>query len=133
MTGFQKILCAAAMFVTVSLQAQTSKPVVKKTPVTDTAVQLICGCLTARKDSINNQQQLFTALRECLQQQAGTRMDIILKENGFVQTDDRKTRAAAIREAGRKIGARVAAECETSKQLLKLYGTEAPKKELHQP
>ncbi|MFN8251661.1 MAG: hypothetical protein U0V75_07230 [Ferruginibacter sp.] len=129
----KKVLFAAAVLVGFSTQAQTTKAIIKRTPVTDSVVKFICGCLTQRKDSINSQQQLFASLSECLQEGAGARMDTVLSENGFIQSDDRKTRAAALREAGRRIGARVAAECETSKELLKLYGTEAPKKELHQP
>ena len=46
-------------------------------------------------------------------------MDLLLSEDGFVQTDDRKTRADAMREVGRKIGIKVVASCDDVKATVK--------------
>jgi hypothetical protein len=111
--------------------AQIVKPVVKPAPVTDSVAKQMCTCISFYKDSITTRQQLFTVLQNCLQQHALPVMDALLAEDGFVQTDDRKTRAAAMRAIGQKMGAKVLAECPGIKQLIDAMNNEAPKKELH--
>ncbi len=120
-------LCAISF----RLTAQTTKPVAKPQPVTDSVAKQMCGCISLYKDSITTRQQLFAVLQNCLQQYSLPVMDKLLAEDGFVQTDDRKTRAAAIRAVGQKIGVKVQAECAGVKQLIDAMNNEAPKKELH--
>lgn len=111
--------------------SQLTKATVKPEPVTDSVAAAICSCIAAYKDSITTRQQLFTVLQSCLQKYSMPRMDMLLAENGFVQSDDRKTRAAAIRAVGQKLGQKVSAECADVKALIKTFADEAPKKELH--
>lgn len=109
-------------------KAQT---VTKQQPVTDSVAKAMCGCITAYKDSITTRQQLFAVLQTCLQKHAAAQMDLLLNEDGFVQTDDRKTRADAMREVGRKIGIKVVASCDDVKALVKKFNEDSPQKELH--
>lgn len=115
-----------------SSKAQMTKAA-KPQPVTDSVARLMCSCISAYKDSIGTRQQLFSVLQNCLQEYSIPNMDALLAEDGFVQTDDRKTRAAAIRAVGQKLGARVLSGCEGVKALIKTFNDESPKKELHQP
>jgi hypothetical protein len=119
---FLLILTAAAKAQTINAKPQ---------PVTDSAAKAMCGCLQFYKDSINTKEGLFTVLQTCVQKNTAERIDALLAENDFVQTDDRKTRADAIRAVGKKIGQRVFAECPGIKELLVKYTSDTPKKELH--
>lgn len=110
--------------------AQVTKAV-KPKPVTDSVAAVMCSCIAAYKDSIGTRQQLFTVLQNCLSTYSVPRMDALLAEDGYVQTDDRKTRAAAVRAVGQKLGQKVSAECADVKALIKTFTDEAPKKELH--
>lgn len=116
------------LMLTVVANAQTT---IKQQPVTDSVAKAMCGCITAYKDSITTRQQLFAVLQSCLQKNAAAKMDLLLNEDGFVQTDDRKTRADAMREVGRKIGIKVVASCDDVKALVKKFNEDTPPKELH--
>ncbi len=133
MQAVRQILLIAVFITTVfSSNAQMTKAS-KQQPVTDSVARLMCGCIGQYKDSIGTRQQLFNVLQSCLQQYSVPSMDALLAEDGFVQTDDRKTRAAAIRAIGQKLGARVLAGCDGVKALINTFNDEAPKKEMHQP
>jgi hypothetical protein len=114
-----------------AVHAQTATPKPKPQPVTDSAAADMCGCIQYYKDSINTRQQLFTVLQDCVQLHTVARIDALLAEDGFVQTDDRKTRADAIRAIGKKLGQRVFADCAGIKELMIKFTNDAPKKELH--
>lgn len=114
-----------------TLPAQTVKTGLKPKPVTDSVAAAMCNCINTYKDSIGAKQQLFTVLQNCLQKYSVPKMDALLAEDGYMQTDDRKTRAAAVRGVGQKLGQKVAAECAEVNALIKIFADEGPKKQLH--
>lgn len=126
----QLLLFLFLSVVNYSVSAQLTKAV-KPKPVTDSVARAMCSCIAAYKDSISTRQQLFTVLQNCLSTHSVPRMDALLAEDGYVQTDDRRTRAAAVRTVGQKLGQKVSAECADVKALIKIFTDEAPKKELH--
>jgi hypothetical protein len=110
--------------------AQVTKAV-KQQPVADSVAAAMCSCISIQKDSVINRQQLFAILQQCLQKYSVPRMDALLAEDGYVQSDDRKSRAAAIRAVGQKLGQKVSAECVVVKTLVKTFAEDAPPKALH--
>ncbi len=111
--------------------SQTNKAIEKLQPVTDSVTAAMCNCISVNKDSIATQQQLFTQLQNCLQKYSVPKIEALLKEDGFVQEDDRKTRALATRAIGQKLGKLVVTKCAVVKELMTVFANETPKPELH--
>ncbi|MGC4102241.1 hypothetical protein [Ferruginibacter sp.] len=105
-------------------------PAVRK-PVTDSVTVKTCDCLMADQQSITSMELLFNKMDSCLKRVSGPRIDALLKEDGFVQQDDRKSRATAIRAVGQKIGQRVFAECTGFKTILNDLKSKSEKPQLH--
>ena len=100
-------------------------------PVTDSVAVVMCTCIMSNKDSLTALILFYAVIDSCIKQNSAPRMDKLLKEDGFVQTDDRKARAAAVRVVGRKLGQKVAKECTGFKELLDNLKAKENKPELH--
>lgn len=102
-------------------------------PVTDSVAAAMCSCIMNNKDSLTTQNNLYAALDGCLKTCSVSSIDALLKEDGFVQTDNRKERAAAIRAIGIKLGQKVSRECPGFKEIVNSLTIKENKPELHQP
>jgi hypothetical protein len=102
-------------------------------PVTDSVAAAMCTCIMNNKDSLTTLNNLYVALDGCLKTCSASSIDAILKEDGFLQTDNRKERAAAIRAIGIKLGQKVSRECPGFKEIVNSLTIKENKPELHQP
>jgi hypothetical protein len=98
--------------------AQYTLPKTKTHRVTDSVATVMCGCIMSNKDSLVTLNSFYAALDDCLKKNSASKIQELLKEDGFIQTDDRKTRAEAIRAIGRKLGKKVADECAGLKEII---------------
>ena len=116
-----------------SVAANAQPPVikVKPHPVEDSIANVICECIMSRKDTITSLYLFYAAVNDCLKRSTAPKIDALLKEDGFVQKDDRKERADAIRMLGLKIGQKVAAECNGFKTMVDELTEKENKKTLH--
>ncbi|MBS1512723.1 MAG: hypothetical protein JST86_17905 [Bacteroidetes bacterium] len=115
-----------------AVHAQYTKKAPPPHPLADSVVHTMCSCMMDRDDSISNINAFYDAINQCLAQNATPVMDRLLKEDGFVQQDDRASRAEAVRAIGRKLGQRLVYECDGFKKLRDaLVQQETTKKELH--
>ena len=121
------ILCGISFFV--NAQPPTLK--VKPHPLADSVANEMCSCIMSMKDSLTTLDLFYAAVNDCLKKNSAPKMDALLKEDGFVQTDDRKTRADAIRMMGLKIGQRVTNNCSGFKTMLDNLTAKENKKSLH--
>ena len=129
----QKIIVIIIFIVMAAFSANAQVTAAKKPlhSVTDTVAAAMCSCIMINKDSLTTLNLFYAALDSCLKNNSVPKMEELLKEAGFVQTDDRKERAAAIRVVGRKIGQKVANECSGFKAILNNLMTKEIKPELH--
>lgn len=102
-------------------------------PVTDSVAAAMCTCIMNNKDSLTTLNNLYMALDGCLKTCSASSIDALLKEDGFVQTDSRKERAAAIRAIGIKLGQKVSRECPGFKEIVTSLTIKENKPELHLP
>lgn len=102
-------------------------------PVTDSVAAAMCTCIMSNKDSLTTLNNLYAAMDACLKTCSASSIDALLKEDGFVQTDNRKERASAIRNIGIKLGQKVSRECPGFKAILKSLTIKENKPELHLP
>ncbi|MGF2414125.1 hypothetical protein [Ferruginibacter sp.] len=101
-----------------AVSAQFTLPKTKPHPVTDSVATAMCGCIMSNKDSLVTLNSFYAVLDICLKKNSANSIQDLLKEDGFTQTDDRKTRAEAIRAIGRKLGKKVADECGGLKEII---------------
>lgn len=99
-------------------QFTPAKAKVKAKPVTDSIAAAMCGCIMNNEDSLVTLINLFTTLDNCQKEISSGKIQELLDEDGFIQTDDRKVRADATRAVGRKLGQKVAAECNGLKEII---------------
>ena len=99
-------------------KAQTTVIKAKSRPVTDSVIIDMCSCIMSKKDTLTTVNLFYAAIDDCIKNAATPKMDSLLKEDGFIQTDSRKARADAVRIVGRKLGQRVANECSGFKAIL---------------
>lgn len=126
------VIIFALCFVYFSANAQLTKAQGKPHLITDSVVTEMCSCMMSNKEDISTLNQFYASIDSCIKQNATPKMNSLLKEDGFVQKDDRKTRADAIRIVGRKIGQRLVNECGGFKILRDgLIEKENNKKALH--
>lgn len=118
-------------FASASALAQPSTIKVKPHPLEDSIAHEICTCIMSMKDSITTLPFFYSAVNDCLKRNTAPKLDELLKEDGFIQKDDRKARADAIRMIGLKMGQKVAAECNGFKTLLDDLTEKENKKALH--
>ena len=114
-----------------SVQAQYTPAKPKPHPLADSVANAMCSCIMSNKDSITTLNAFYAAINECLKKSSVPVMDELLKEDGFIQKDDRKARADAIRMIGVKLGRKVADECSGFKALLDSITERENKKALH--
>ena len=119
------------MLAFVTVQAQFTPAKKSLHPVTDSVATAMCSCVMNNKDSITSITLFYAALDACLKSNSAPRIDALLKEDGFVDTDDRKSRADAIRSVGRKLGQLVNRDCPGFKELLNTLTAKENKPELH--
>jgi len=120
-------LCGISFFV--NAQPPTIK--VKPHPIADSVANEMCGCIMSMKDSLTTLDLFYGAVNDCLKKNSAPKMDALLKEDGFVQTDDRKTRADAIRMMGLKLGQKVANNCNGFTTIRDNLIAKESKKSLH--
>lgn len=101
-----------------SATAQFTPKKAKLTPVTDSIATAMCSCIMSNKDSLVTLNNLYAILDNCMKENSSGRIQALLNEDGFIQTDDRKARADAIRAVGKKLGQRVATECSGLKEII---------------
>jgi|GEM_PF-5951309 len=127
-----RLLIIIFLIIPFSIRAQVTTPKVKPHPVTDSVAVAMCGCIMNTTDSLATLNSFYTVLDSCLKRNSSTRIQELLKEDGFIQNDDRKTRAEAIRTVGRKLGKKVADECSGLKDIINnLTDKDNNKKLLH--
>ena len=125
------VIICGLFFIGLSAQAQYTPVKPKPHPVADSVANEMCNCIMSNKDSITTLNLFYTAINDCLKKNSVPVMDRLLKEDGFVQKDDRRARAEAIRLIGIKLGRKVAAECNGFKTLLDSLTEKENKKQLH--
>jgi hypothetical protein len=111
------VIICGLFFVGLSVQAQYTPAKPKPHPVADSVANEMCSCIMSNKDSITTLNAFYTAINDCLKKNSLPVMDELLKEDGFIQKDDRKARADAIRMIGVKLGRKVAEECSGFKAM----------------
>ena len=114
-----------------AVNAQYTPAKVKPHPLADSVATEMCNCIMSMKDSLTTLDLFYAAVNDCLKKNSAPVMDALLKEDGFVQTDDRKTRADAIRMIGIKIGQKVSNNCSGFKALLDNLTAKENNKALH--
>jgi hypothetical protein len=116
----QYIIIISLLITAFSAAAQftPAKTKVKAKPVTDSAGAAMCGCIMSNKDSLVSLNNLYAILDNCMKENSAGRIEQLLNEYGFIQTDDRKARANAIRAVGNKLGKKVADECPGLKEII---------------
>jgi len=114
-----------------SVNAQYTPAKAKPHPIADSVATEMCSCIMNMKDSLTTLDLFYAAVNDCLKKHSAPVMDALLKEDGFIQTDDRKTRADAIRTIGLKIGQKVATNCSGFKAMLDNLTAKENKKALH--
>ena len=124
------IICIL-FFTGLQAKAQYTPVKAKPHPVADSVATEMCSCIMSNKDSITTLNLFYAAINDCLKKNSVPVMDRLLKEDGFVQKDDRKARAEAIRLIGIKLGRKVANECNGFKTLLHNLTEKENKKQLH--
>lgn len=111
------IIIVILMFPFTSI-AQLTKPKTKLYPVTDSVAAAMCTCIMGNKDSLITLNNLFEEINNCMIKNSSDKINELLMEDGYIQTDDRKARAEAVRTVGRKLGQKVAAECSGLKAII---------------
>lgn len=101
-----------------SATAQFTPTKVKSKPITDSVAAAMCSCIMNNKDSLVTLTNLYAILNNCMKENSSGKIQELLNEDGFIQTDDRKARAEAVRAVGRKLGKKVADECSGLKTLI---------------
>jgi hypothetical protein len=111
-------------------QFTPAKKVVSR-PVTDSVANAVCGCMMTHIDTLVTLNSFYAALDHCLKSNSAPKIDALLKEDGYIEKDDRKSRAEAIRNVGRKLGKQVTGECPGFNELLNSLIAKENKPELH--
>jgi len=127
------IFLIAFFFVWITANAQFTPVKNELHPITDSVAGAMCNCIITNKDSITTLYKFYAALDACLKNCSASRIDALLKEDGFIQTDDRKARAISIHNIGTKLGKKVANECSGFKEILNTLIAKENKPELHFP
>jgi hypothetical protein len=116
----QYIFILAFLITTFTAAAQftPAKAKAKPKPVTDSVATAMCSCIMRNKESLVTLNNLYAILDNCMKENSSGNIERLLNEDGFIQTDDRKARAEAIRAVGKKLGQKVAAECSGLKEII---------------
>jgi len=125
------VIICGLFFIALSVQAQYTPVKPKPHPLADSVANEMCSCIMSNKDSITTLNAFYAAINDCLKKSSVPVMDQLLKEDGFIQKDDRKARADAIRMIGIKLGRKVADECSGFKAMLDNITEKENKKALH--
>jgi hypothetical protein len=130
----QKNILGVIFLLMISFSSDAQLTPAKKTiphPVTDSVANAMCSCMMTNVDTLVTLNSFYAALDHCLKINSSPRIDALLKEDGYTEKDDRKSRADAIRNVGRKLGKQVTAECPGFKELLNSLIAKENKPALH--
>jgi hypothetical protein len=114
----QYIIIFTLLMATLGVTAQFTPAKTKPKPVTDSVAAAMCRCIMSNKDSLVSLNNLYAILDNCMKENSANSIERLLNEDGFIQTDDRKARANAIRAVGSKLGKKVAGECAGLKEII---------------
>lgn len=114
----QCVIILGLLITAFSATAQFTPAKAKAKPVTDSVAAAMCSCIMSNTDSLVSLNNLYAILDNCMKENSADNIQRLLSEDGFIQTDDRKARADAVRTVGRKLGQKVSAECSGLKEII---------------